>query len=188
MNMFSAHRIKRASSFKNYILGTFIHHKAGSRQNILIIVLGLAMLLHRRRPVPHKLLTVQLTPVHLCTGKGPTGKGPTGTFNADGALDDLKPWTGLHQPPHQPKVAPRQGLSRPQPNYEALHGLFGCLVELDQLFKLAAQGHRVSGLRILRPEHTLRRAALFSSVECGGVGYATGKICECPWRAPDSGK
>src|SRR3954469_9194026 len=141
------------------------------------------MLVPRRRPVPHKLLTVQLTPMHLCTGKGPTG-----TFDADGALDDLEPWTSLHQSPHQPEVAPRQGLPGPQPNYEALHGLFGCLVELDQLFQLVAQGYRVSGLRILRPEHLLRRAARFSSVECRGVGYAAGKICERPWRAPDSGK
>src|SRR4051812_35501068 len=80
MNKFSAHRITRASSFKNYILGTFIHHKAGTSKNILVIVLGLAMLHPRQRPVPHKLLTVQLTPVHLCMGKGPTG-----TFDADGA-------------------------------------------------------------------------------------------------------
>ena len=133
--------------------------------------------------VRHELLGIHLAPVHLCTGKGPTG-----TFDADGALDDLKPRTGLHQPPHQPEIAPRQGLSGPQPNYEALHGLLGRLVELDQLFQLVAQGHRVSGLRILRPEHLLRRATLFSLVECGGVGYAAGKICECPWRAPDSGK
>src|SRR3954468_19505026 len=128
MNKFPAHRKTRASSFKNYILSTFIRHKAGTSENILVIVLGLAMLLPRRWPVPHKLLTVQLTPVHLCTGKGPTG-----TFDADGALDDLEPWTCLHQPPHQSEVAPRQGLSRPQPDYEALHGLFGRLVELDQL-------------------------------------------------------
>src|SRR3954468_14986708 len=119
MNKFSAHRTIRVSSFKNYIPGTFTRHKAGSWQNILIIVLGLAMLLPRRWPVPHKLLTVQLTPVHLCMGKGPMG-----TFDADGALDNLEAWKGLHQPPHQSEVAPRQGLSRPQPNYEALHGLF----------------------------------------------------------------
>src|SRR3954465_2985966 len=160
MNKFSAHRITRASSFKNYILGTFIRHKAGTSKNILVIVLELAMLLPRRRPVPHKLLTVQLTPVHLCTGKGPTG-----TFDADRVLDDLEPWTSLHQPSHQSEVAPRQGLSRPQPNYEALHGLFGRLVELDQLLQLVAQGHSVSGLSILRPEHLLRRAAFLGSVE-----------------------
>ena len=133
--------------------------------------------------VRHKLLGIHLSPVHLCTGKGPTG-----TFDADGALDDLEPRRGLHQLPHHPEIAPRQGLSGPHPNYEALHGLFGRLVELDQLFQLVAQRHRVSGLRILRPEHLLRRATLFSSVECGSVGYAAGKICECPWRAPDSGK
>src|SRR3954468_14458022 len=104
MNKFSAHRLTRASLLQNYIHGTFICHKAGTLQNVLIIVLGLAMLFPRRWPVLHKLLTVQLAPVHLSTGKGPTG-----TFDADGALD-LKPWTSLHQLPHQPEVAPRQSL------------------------------------------------------------------------------
>ena len=102
MNKFSAYRITQANSLKYYTFGTFILHKAGTRKNILIVVLRLAMLLPRRRPVPHKLLTVQLTPVHLRTGKGPTG-----SFDADGPLDDLEPWTGLHQPPHQPELAPR---------------------------------------------------------------------------------
>src|SRR3954464_7949728 len=183
MNKFSAHRITRASLLQNYIHGTFIRHKAGTLQNVLIIVLGLAMLLPRRWPILHKLLTIQLATVHLSVGKGLTG-----TFNANGALDDLEPWTGLHQPLHQPEIAPRQSLSRPQPNYEALHGLFGHLVELDQLLQLVARGHRVSGLSILRPEHLLPRAALLGSVECGGIRHATGQICECSWRAPDSGK
>src|SRR3954464_13851829 len=148
MNKFSAHRTIRASLLENYIPGTFIRHKAGTLQNVLIIILGLAMLFPRRWPLLHKLLTLQLAPVHLSSGKGPPG-----TFDADGALDDLEPWTGFHQPLHQSEVAPRQGLSRPQPNYEALHGLFGHLVELDQLLKMAAQGRRVSGLSILRLEH-----------------------------------
>src|SRR3954468_17148670 len=155
MNKFSAHMTTRASSFKNYILRTFIRHKAGTLQNVLIIVLGLAMLFPRRWPVLHKLLTIQLAPVHLSTGKGPPG-----TFDADGALDDFEPWTGLHQSPHQPEVAPRQSLSGPPPNYEALHGLFNHLVELGQLLQLTAQGHMESGLSILRPEHLLCRAAL----------------------------
>ena len=86
------------------------------------------MLFPWRWPVLHKLLSIQLAPMHLSTGKGPTG-----TFNADGALDDFEPWTGHHQPPHQPELDPRQSLSRPQPNYEALHGLFGRVVELGQL-------------------------------------------------------
>src|SRR3954465_12300685 len=160
MNKFSAHRTKRASLLKNYIPRTFIRHKAGTLQNILIIHLGLAMLFPRRWPVLHKLLSIQLAPVHLSAGKGPTG-----TFDADGALDDFEPWTGLHQPPHQPKVAPRQSFYRPQPNYEALHGLFGHLMELDQLLQLVAQGHRVSGLSILRPAPPLRRASLPGSGE-----------------------
>ena len=141
------------------------------------------MLFPRRWPVLHKLLSIQLAPVHLSTVKGPTC-----TFNADGALDDFEPWTGPHQPPHQPEIAPRQSLSRSQSNYEALHGLFGRLVELDQLLQLVAQGHGVSGLSILRPEHLLRRASLFGSIECGSIGHTPGKICERSWRTPDSGK
>ena len=139
------------------------------------------MLFPRRRAVLHKLLSIQLAPVHLSTGKGPTG-----TLNAYGALDDFEPWTGLHQPPHQPEIAPRQSPSRPQPNNEALHGLFGRLVELDKLLQLVAQGHGVSGLSILRPEHLLCRAALLSSIECGGIRHTPGKICGRSWRAPDS--
>ena len=88
--------------------------------------------------------------MHLCTGKGLAG-----TFNAGGALDDLHPGAHIHQPPHEAEVAPRHGLSRPQPDYEALHGLLGYLVELDQLLQLVAEGHRMSGLSILRPEDLL---------------------------------
>ena len=90
--------------------------------------------------------------------------------------------------PTEAEVAPRHSLLRPQPNYEALHGLFGRLVELDQLLQLVAKGHRMSGLSILRLELFLCRAALLGSVECGGIGYTPGKICERFWRAPDSGK
>ena len=183
MNTFSVYMITNASLLKNYIFGAFIRYKAGTLQDALIISFRDVMLLARRRSVLHQLLRIHLAPVHFSTGKGPTG-----TINTGGSLDDLNPWTSIHQPLHQAKVAPRHGVLRPQPNYDALHGLFGHLVELDQLLQLVAKGHRMSGLSILRPEHLLRRAALFSSVECGGVGYAAGKICECPWRAPDLGK
>ena len=128
MNKFSAHRITRASLLKNYIPGTFIRDKTGTLQDALIIHLGLAMLLARRWPVLHKLLSIQLALVHLSTGKCPTG-----TFNADGALDDFKPRTGIHQPPHQPEVATRHELTRPHPAYETFHSQFGSPVEFDQL-------------------------------------------------------
>ena len=117
-----------------------------------------------------------------------TGKGPTGTFDTDRALDDFNPWTRVHQPPHQTEVTPRHGFSRPQPNYEALHGLFGHLVELDQLLQLVAQGHRMLGLSILRPEHLFRRAPLLGSVKCGSIRHTMGQIGERSWRASDSGK
>ena len=133
MNKFSAHRINTSEFLKNYIPGTFIRHKTGTLQDALIILLRPAMLLTLRWPFRHQLLSIQLAPVHFSTGKSPTG-----SFDAYGALDDFEPWTGLHQPPHQPEVAPRHGLSRPQPDYEALHGLFGHLMELDQLFQLVA--------------------------------------------------
>ena len=141
------------------------------------------MLLPLQWPIYHQLLSIQLSLVHFSTGKSPTG-----AFDAYGALDDFKPWTGIHQPPHQPKVAPRQDLPRPQPAYKALHGLFGYLMELDQLLQLVAQGHRVSGLSILGPEHLLHRAPLLGPVECGSIGHVARKICERSWRAPNSGK
>ena len=178
MNKFSAYRITNASLLKSYIFGAFIRYKVGTLQDALLIRFRDAMLLARRRPVLHQLLRIHLSLVHFSMGKRPMG-----TFDADGALDDLEPWTSLHQPPHQSEVAPRQGLSRPQPNYEALHGLFGRLVELDQLLQLVAQGHRVSGLSVLRPEHLLCRAALLGSMECGGIGHTPGKICERSWTS-----
>ena len=136
MNKFSAYRITNASLLKNYIFGAFIRYKAGTLQDALIIRFRDAMLLARWRPVLHQLLRIHLAPVHFSTGKRPTS-----TFDADGALDYFKPWTGIHQPPHQPEVAPRQSLSRSKPNYEALYGLFGHLVELDHLLQLVTQRH-----------------------------------------------
>ena len=109
MNKFSAYRITNASLLKNYIFGAFTRYKAGTLQDALIIRFRDAMLLARRRPVLHQLLCIHLALVHFSMGKRPTG-----TFDADRALDDLEPWTSLHQPPHQPEVAPRHGLSRPQ--------------------------------------------------------------------------
>ena len=118
--------IKDASLLKNYIFGAFIRYTVSTLQDALVIHLGLAILLARWWRVRHKLLGVHLALVHFSTGKGPTG-----TFNANGALDDLNPRTRIHHPPHQTEVAPRHGFSRPQPSCEALHGLFGHLVELD---------------------------------------------------------
>ena len=95
MNKFSAYRITNASLLKNYIFGAFTRCKAGTLQDALIIHLGLAILPARRWSVRHKLLSVHIALVHFSTGKGPTG-----TFDADEALEDLEPWTGLHQSPH----------------------------------------------------------------------------------------
>ena len=84
------------------------------------------MLLALRWPLLHQLLSVHLGLVHLCTGKSPAG-----TFDTDGPLDDFQSWEGIHKPPHQAEVAVGKGVSRPHPNYKALHGLFGRLVLLD---------------------------------------------------------
>ena len=58
MNKSLAHRITRAGLLKNYILGTFIRHKACTLQDALIIHLGLAMLLLLRWPLFHQLLSI----------------------------------------------------------------------------------------------------------------------------------
>ena len=107
------------------------------------------MLLALRRPL-HQLHGVQLRPVHLRPGKSPAR-----TLDADGPLYDFKPWAGIHKPPHQTEVADRQGITRPHPDYKTIHGLFGCLVKLDQLLQLVSQGHGVFGPSILRPEQLL---------------------------------
>ena len=75
------------------------------------------MLLALRQPLRHQLLGIHLRPVHFRTGKGPAR-----TFNADGPLYDFKLWAGIHKPLYQAEVAARQGLARPHPDYETLHG------------------------------------------------------------------
>src|SRR4051812_10434694 len=108
MNKFSAYRITNASLLKYYIFGAFIRHKAGTLQDALIICFRVAMLLALRRPILQQLLSIHLAPVYFNTRKGSTG-----ALDADRALDDFKPRTGIRQPPHQPEIAPRHGLSRP---------------------------------------------------------------------------
>ena len=100
--------ITNASLLKNYIFGAFTRYKAGTVQESLIIHPRLAILPARPWSVRHKLLSVHLAPMHLCTGKGPMG-----TFDANGMLDDFNPRARIHQPPHQAEVAPRHGLLRP---------------------------------------------------------------------------
>ena len=91
------------------------------------------MLLTLRRPFLHRLLSIQFGPMHLRAGKGPAG-----TLNTDGLLDNFKPWIGMHHPLYKAKIAIGQGLARPHPDYEVLHGQFGRLVEFDQLLQLVA--------------------------------------------------
>ena len=83
----------------------------------------MAVLLALRRPLLDQLHGVLLDPLRFYTGEGPAC-----TFNADGSLDDLQLWAGIHKPPHQAKEAVRKGIARPQLDYEALHGLIGRLM------------------------------------------------------------
>ena len=128
-----------------------------------------AMLLALQRPLLHQLYGVQLRLVHLRPGKSPAR-----TLDVDGPLYDFKPWAGIHKPPHQSEVALRQGIARPHPDYKTLHGLFGRLVELDQLLQLVAQGHWVFGPSILIPKQLLRRAPLLSPVKLHGIQHTAG--------------
>ena len=156
--------ITRASSFKNYILRTLVRHKTGTLQDTLIIHFRVAMLLALRRPLLHQLLGIHLGPVHLRTGKSPAC-----TFDADGPLYDFQPWAGIHKPPHQAEVAIGKGVARPHPDYKAPHGLFGRLVQLDQLLQLVAHRHWVFGPSILRPEQLLCRDSLLGLVILRGI-------------------
>ena len=141
----------KVNSFKNGVLGTFVSHETSTLHNAFIILLRIAMCLAFRRPVLHELLCIQLAPMHLRTGKGPTG-----TLNANGSLDDLQSRTDIHHPLDQAEVASGQGLTRPHPDYEILHSHFGCPVEFDQLLQLVTQRHWVFGSSILGPKQLLR--------------------------------
>ena len=46
------------NSFKNYVLGTFIGHKASTRHNAIVILLANAMRLALWQPVLHQLLRI----------------------------------------------------------------------------------------------------------------------------------
>ena len=129
----------------------------------------MAMLLALWQTVLHQLLSIQLAPMHLRAGKGPAG-----TLNANRSLDNFKSQTCIHHPLDQAEVASGQGLIRPQPNYEALHGLFGRLVELDQLLQLVAKGHRMFGPSILRPTQLFRQAPFLGPIELRDIRYVTG--------------
>ena len=116
------------------------------------------------------------------------GQGPARTLNADGPLNDFQPRTGIHHPLDKAEVAAGQGLARPQPDYEVLHGQFGRLVKFDQLLQLVALGHRMFGPNILGPEQLICRAPFLGSVELCGIRDVVRQICECSSRAPNSGK
>ena len=115
---------------------TFLRHKASTLQDTFIILFGVAMLLALRWPLLHQLFGVHLRPEHFRLGKSPAR-----TLNADIPLYDFKPWAGIYYPLDKAEVAAGQGLARPQPDYEVLHGQFGRLVEFDQLLQLVTQGN-----------------------------------------------
>ena len=175
--------ITRASLFRYHIFCTLVHYETGTLQDTLIVHLGVTMLLARRRPFLHQLHGVHLGPLHLHTGESPAC-----TFDADGPLYDFQPWAGIHKPPHQAELAVGKGVARPHPDYKAPHGLFGRLVQLDQLLQLVAHMHWVFDPSMLRPEQLLRRASLHDMVVLCGIQNTVGQICERSLRAPDSGK
>ena len=90
------------NSFENGVLGTF--HETSTLHNAIIVHLVMAMRLALRRPVLDQLLCIQLAPMHLCTGKGPTG-----TLNTSGVLDDFNPRA------RTPAAAPGRSSSRAWP-------------------------------------------------------------------------
>ena len=84
------------------------------------------MLLTLRGSILHQLLCIQLGPMHFRTGKGPAG-----TLNTNGSLHNFKPRTSIYHPLYKAEVAVGQGLTRPHPDYEVLHGQFGRFVKFD---------------------------------------------------------
>ena len=85
-------------SFKDYILYTLLHHKAGSLQDTIKIQFGHVVLLAHGRSRGRNLHGVHLHPMHLDSGEGHAR-----AFNADRPLDGIKPRAGIDQPLQSPK-------------------------------------------------------------------------------------
>ena len=71
-----------------------------------------------------------------------TGKGHPCTLNARRPLNSVDTWRRINKPLHQAEVAIRNRLSRPQPNYDVLHGSAGYLMKLGPLGHLFIQQQR----------------------------------------------
>ena len=96
------------TSFKDNVFGALALYNAGSLQDIIKILLRLAVLLARGRSLGRELDGVHLRPLHLDTGEGHPR-----TFDADRPLDGIKPREGIDQPLHEPEVAAGYGFGRP---------------------------------------------------------------------------
>ena len=68
-----------------------------------------------------------------------TGKGHPCTLNARRLPHSVDPWHRINKPLHQAEVAIRNRLSRPQPDYDVLHGRTGYPVVLGPLGHLFVQ-------------------------------------------------
>ena len=77
--------------------------------------------------------------MHLCLVLLDAGEGHPSTFYARRLLDDVDMWHCIDKSLHQTEIAVRNGLSRPQPDHDVLHGSSGYLVELGPLGHLFAQ-------------------------------------------------
>ena len=95
-------------SFKDYILGTLLRHKARALQDTVIISFGSAVLLAFQGALGHQRRCVHFRPMHLRTDKGHTR-----TFNTNRPLYDFKSGAGTHKPLHETEVAAGHRLGRP---------------------------------------------------------------------------
>ena len=125
----------KVNSFKNGVLGTLISDETSTLHNTIIVQLRMAMHLALRRPVLDQLLRIQLAPMHLDAGKGPAS-----TLDANGSLDHVKLWTGIHHLLDQAKVASGQELTRPHPDHETFHSQFAALWSSANCFSWSLRG------------------------------------------------
>ena len=117
--------------FEHYVLRALALYKASTFYHALKIALWCAVGLAFGRSLDRHLFGIHFHLVHLDTGGSHTR-----SFHAGPPLDSVIPGQRINESPHEAEVAARDDLSRPQPDYDVLHGRAGHLMQLCPLCHL----------------------------------------------------
>ena len=160
-------------SLEHYIFRALTLYQAGGIQDVFKIELRLIT-----------VLALGWTPrsningLHLSPKCFDSGKGHPCTLNARRPLHSIDMWHRVDKPPHQAKITTRNRFSRPQMDYDILHGSAGYPMQLGPLGHLFIQQQRALRRAKLRPEKLLRCIPLLRLVNCAASEELFGKSKE----------